>query len=70
MNSPPIILSVDDSNFFVKVGKELWPIRTVDIYTYYCVRCDETDKCSHTDAVARFVAEKMDEDCERRSWKE
>lgn len=32
-------------------------VQTVDIYTYFCPRCNKVDDCLHTNAVKNHIAE-------------
>ena len=42
-------------------------IKTVDIYTYFCPRCEKVDACLHTNAVRNHVIECMDRFYEQRN---
>jgi hypothetical protein len=42
-------------------------VKTVDIYTYFCPRCEKVDACLHTNAVRNHVIECMDRFYEQRN---
>lgn len=46
-------------NVIVQSPNETIVVKTVDIYTYLCSKCEKVDSCPHTRAVRAYIWEEM-----------